>query len=90
MLAKYVIDQGEGWETEGACEPEWEVEGAKESEGCWVGADKVELWRINLSRVCFRAGVVEGQALCSRALEVLSNIQTPCLWSSLTHTHTQT
>lgn len=89
MLAKYAIDHragGEGMETEGTCEREAVMEGVKESEGWWwVGADKAELWRINLSRVCFRASVVEGQALCSRALEVLSNIQTPCLPS---HTHT--
>lgn len=37
VLAKYVIDQGEGGETEGPCEPGREVEGAKESEGWRVG-----------------------------------------------------
>lgn len=59
----------------------------------WVGADKAELWRINLSRVCFRASVVEGQALCFGALEVVSNIQTLCLQSPHTgkqHSHQNT
>lgn len=73
-----------GWDGDGEAAREWRSQGAGVE---WVGADKVELWRINLSWVCFRAGVVEGQALCSwRALDVLSNIQTPCLPSPI-HIH---
>ena len=98
VLAKYTIDhgaRGEGRRRRERLrrgEREWGSRG-----GRWVGADKAELWRINLSWVCFRADVVEGQALCSGALEVLSGVQTPCLRSpahtqqkhTLTHTHKQ-
>lgn len=64
-------------------------EGVKKPGSCgWVQI-KPSSGGLNLSRVCFRAGVAEGQALCSGVLEVLSNIQTPCLQSPV-HTQTET
>lgn len=91
--ASEVRDRSRGRRRGRETEAEMERQPARERRsrragGEWVGADKVKLWRINLSWVCFRAGVGWGTGpLLSDGSG--SSQQYPDALSAVSRSHTQ-